>query len=72
MLDLRKEVSEGSMGDRSKSVPGLNVPVSRSPLPHNTLRHNGSLYYKILLSIDEKCSCVVFYMSSNVLVDIAG
>eukprot|EP00063_Salmo_salar_P092842 XP_014067677.1 PREDICTED: synaptotagmin-like protein 4 isoform X3 [Salmo salar] len=26
VLDLRKEVSEGSMGDRSKSVPGLNVP----------------------------------------------
>ncbi|XP_041694220.1 synaptotagmin-like protein 4 [Coregonus clupeaformis] len=26
VLDLRKEASEGSMGDRSKSVPGLNVP----------------------------------------------
>jgi hypothetical protein len=31
VLDLREEgaeASEGFMGDRSKSVPGLNVPVS--------------------------------------------
>lgn len=72
VLDLREEgaeASEGFMGDRSKSVPGLNVPVSSTSSSLQTLMHNTSLYFKILpysASIGERCSCVVFFMILNV------